>query len=464
MRADHELVTSTGIGTAQDQARSVAIIGGGASGVLTAIQLLAGSDDPGLRVTIHEASGEAGRGVAYGTTDRRHLLNVRARHMSAFRDIPSDLLDWAARTGREVDPQGFLPRMEYAAYLRDTLAERADGRLTVLAGRVHDLVQDANGFTVHSTGGTTEATDVVLAYGNPAPPPLSAGGEPLPDAPWHLPDPWRLDALGVLGDDAQVVIVGTGLTAVDTAITVLDDQPGRRVVMVSRQGLLPRGHVDQNSTAWVSPVPTGHLTADRLAALLSEQIEAARSQGVGWRAVVDGLRAPTQSFWLRLDLTERRTFLERYARQWEIRRHRMAPEVAARLASYRREGRLRVLGGGLQRVTPTGAGCRVQVGETSLSAQAIVNCTGPTTDLRRTSDPLLQTLCQRGTIAPDPLALGLDCTASGEVRDADGQIVPGLFAVGPPRKGTLYESTAVPEIRTQAAELATLLSTAVRRN
>src|SRR5690349_18747884 len=112
-----------------------AVIGGGASGVLTAINLLVrgrrslalpggfATDDPDLEVVIHEASGIVGRGIAYGTNGQRHLLIVRARHMSAFPDSPSDLLDWALRTGRSSDPQGFLPRADYAIYLQDRLAD-----------------------------------------------------------------------------------------------------------------------------------------------------------------------------------------------------------------------------------------------------------------------------------------------------------------------------------------------------
>ena len=121
--------------------RRVAVIGGGASGVLTAINLLARSDDPDLEVVIHEASGVVGRGVAYGTNDQRHLLNVRARHMSALPDSPSDLLDWALRTGRSDDPQGFLPRADYAIYLQDRLTDVADDRLRIQAGRVTDVIE-----------------------------------------------------------------------------------------------------------------------------------------------------------------------------------------------------------------------------------------------------------------------------------------------------------------------------------
>src|SRR3954471_9238303 len=148
----------------------VAIIGGGASGVLTALHLLSTSTDSALCVTVHEASGVLGRGIAYGTSDPRHLLNVRARHMSAYADVPSDLLDWARRAGRDPDPLGFLPRMEYSAYLQDTLADAADHRLTISAGRVGDIEQlPEGGFALHTHDRVTTAARVVLAYGNQKP-------------------------------------------------------------------------------------------------------------------------------------------------------------------------------------------------------------------------------------------------------------------------------------------------------
>ncbi len=433
-----------------------AIIGGGASGVLTALHLLARSDDPHLRVEIHEASGIVGRGVAYGTDDPRHLLNVRSRHMSAFADVPSDLIEWARATGRSHDPQAFLPRMAYATYLQDRLAAVADHRLSIRAGRVDDVVPVGSGFEIRARDVVSTADSVVLAYGNQRPKPLLVDGDVLPAAPWHLPDPWHLAGLRLLPDDATIVVVGTGLTAVDTVITLLEEGPRRRVVMVSRHGLLPHRHVAQQSTAWVQPVPEGVLGADLLAAHVRGQVEAAAAQGVGWRAVVDGLRAATPSLWRRLPPAERRRFLAVHAREWEIRRHRMAPEVADRIRSYADDGRLSVLGGGIAAISDRGATARVRVEgvATPLTAGAVVNCTGPSTDVTRSDDPLLLALRERGLVRPDPLALGIDTTDDGALVGDDGDVVRGVFAVGPPRKGTLWESTAIPEIRAQAADVA----------
>ncbi len=439
-----------------DERTRVAVIGGGASGVLTAINLLVRSDDPALEVVVHEASGILGRGIAYGTNDQRHLLNVRARHMSAFPDSPSDLLDWALRTGRSSDPQGFLPRADYAIYLQDRLADVADDRLRVRAGRVLDVVPGATGFEIVTERSRSRADAVVLCHGNQPPRPLTVAGtgEMLPDAPWHVANPWELARLRALPAEARVVVVGTGLTAVDTVITLLEDGPEREVTMLSRHGLLPKPHVGQAHTAWVTKVPEGPVTADAIAAALTEECKAAAERGVGWRAVVDGLRPATQDLWRRLPQAERERFLSVYARDWEVRRHRMAPDVALRLQRYRYEGRLHVRPGTLDTVTDLGERCRVSSGADEHEVDAVVNCTGPLSDVRRSADPLIQALLARGTVAPDPLALGLDATPEGQVLDATGQPVPDLHLVGPPRKGTLWESTAIPEIRAQAAQVA----------
>lgn len=431
----------------------VVIIGGGASGTLTALNVL--RTDPRVHVTVFEPTGRLGSGVAYGTTDARHLLNVRAGNMSAFPQEPGDLLAWAEQTGRELSATDFLPRREYGEYLRDRLADVAGRRLRVIAERVEELAPVPGGYEVRGDAGAAAvAASVVLAHGNEAPRKLSIGGDPLPEAPWHVADPWNLSWIEALAPDATVVVVGTGLTAIDTAISVLDGAPQRSVVMVSRHGLLPQAHIDCQCVAWVSALPSGPLTADQLADFYQQQVEAAAEHGVNWHHVVDGFRGPTQSIWARLPLAERERFLAVYARAWEVRRHRMAPQIATRLDAFQAEGRLRVSSGGITGIEEASPYPLVRIGEAEVAAHAVVNCTGPQTDVTRSANPVLSALLRRGLAAPDELRLGLSCTPQGELLDAVGQIVPGLLTVGPPRKGTLYETTAIPEIRVQAAEVA----------
>lgn len=103
--------------------RTVLVVGGGFSGTMAAAQLvrqaeLAGID---LRVVLAERTGVIGEGIAYGTSDESHLLNVPAGRMSAWPDKPDDFVAWVGRTIRRVDPWEFVPRAWYGRYVRETL-------------------------------------------------------------------------------------------------------------------------------------------------------------------------------------------------------------------------------------------------------------------------------------------------------------------------------------------------------
>jgi uncharacterized NAD(P)/FAD-binding protein YdhS len=80
--------------------------------------------------------------------------------------------------------------------------------------------------------------------------------------------------------------------------------------------------------------------------------------------------------------------------------------------------------------------------------EVVINATGPEVNPERAQSPLLKNLIARGLTTPDPLGLGIEVT-----RVSDGVSDP-LHTVGSLRKGSLWESTAVPELRVQAAELA----------
>jgi rhodanese-related sulfurtransferase len=189
-------------------------------------------------------------------------------------------------------------------------------------------------------------------------------------------------------------------------------------------------------------------------------VAAAASQGVDWRAVIDALRPHSQRLWLALSWSERARFLRHVRPYWEVHRHRLAPAVEARVEAMVAAGRLKFIAGRFQHLVETAHGLRVTWRprgtdhDQIMEAAKLINCTGPRTDYSKYQHPLYINLLARSLIDHDPLALGLAATPAGEVQRYRGESLGWLYTLGAPLKGVLWESTAAPEIRTQAARIA----------
>jgi uncharacterized NAD(P)/FAD-binding protein YdhS len=192
----------------------------------------------------------------------------------------------------------------------------------------------------------------------------------------------------------------------------------------------------------------------------------ARSAEVGWRAAVDELRPYTEGLWAAADIGQRHRFLRHLRAWWDVHRHRLAPEVAEKIARMQAVGRLEIVAGKLAAISQVGDGICVRYRPrgaddlVALRVRRIINASGPQGDLLRTGEPLLRRLLDRGLIRPDPLRIGIDVTQQSEVIDAGGEPCPTLLALGPMTRGTFWEIVAVPDIRRQTWAVARKLSNA----
>lgn len=437
--------------------RHVAIIGGGFSGTLQAVGLLRHGS---ARVTLIERAGRLARGAAFSTRNPEHLLNVRAAAMSALPDQPCHFADWLAANGGG-DTESFAQRRAYGTYvqqlLKDVMAEAGD-RLVVIEGEAVDVRGGRDGETVMLADGRAIAADaVILSVGNLAPEVPRGIAEAGLEGGVYIADPWAGDIAAGLGRDDNVLLLGTGLTAIDAAL-ILDAAGFRgRIVALSRRGLVPRAHADPAPAAPRDAVPE-----PRCSALLRSV--RADAESLGWRAAVDRLRPVTQALWAAAAPTQRRRFLRHMRPWWDVHRHRIAPEIAAALERMEADGRLVFRAGKLLDVRPSGDGAaicwrpRATDEAEPLHVRRIVNCTGPQGNVARAPEPLLASLLAAGRIRPDPCRIGIDVDADCRTLDAGSEASGSLFAIGPMTRGTFWEIVAVPDIRVQVDSLARRLS------
>ena len=439
--------------------KSFIIVGGGASGVMLAAQLLK-SDDPALRVTLVDKRGVYGRGLAYSTRLDDHLLNVSARGMSAFPDLPDHFYTWLARRSALPDGDGpfFAPRRLYGDYLGEIvseLASRDPQRLRLVEGLASSVVPNASGNEIKlANGSSLIAHAVILAAGHDTEPTSEIGFAVRPDSDVDTPLP----------PEARVLILGTGLSMVDTWLSLRANGHRGPVTALSRRGLLPTPHRPGRPLVLdIADVPLG-TDLSYFVDWFRELVRFHEKAGGNWRDVVDGIRPFNQRIWQSWPVYARRRFLEHTKAWWDIHRHRMAPPIHERLKGAIEAGDLKLLAGRIldARTTPDGYLVRIQPRHRScveeIAVARVYDCTGIVRDVASGSLRVVRSLVDRGLARNDPLRVGLDVTTDCAVIDASGKASDRIYAIGPLTRGTFFEIDAIPEIRVQAARLAARLT------
>lgn len=439
--------------------REVVIVGGGFSGAMVAVHTL--RLDPSARVTLIDREGRFARGVAYSTTCLAHLLNVHTARMSAFPDDPEHLLRWVrVHHDANIAPDSFIPRAHYGEYLRSILEEAQSAepsRIRLLRDSVALIEHSQRPRVYLKENGTIEADAVVLALGHSLPrDPWVSEGADFYSSPRYIRDAWSDAASQIQNSREDVLIIGSGLTMYDIALSLIDRGHQGTIHAVSRRALLPRVHADRPLNLTGGPSPSIWLEPPTTARELLRRVRRVidTSPSIDWRAVIDSIRPVTAAVWKSLPERERTRFLSHVRPFWEVHRHRAAVQIDRRIQQLIDDETLVLHRGPVRAWKQTSDGVIVELPGRTLRVGHVINCTGPDSDVERSNNPLVRTLLEQGLIKRDAHGLGVETADNGAVIDAQGQASSWLYTLGTWRKPALWESVAVPELRAQALELA----------
>lgn len=460
---------------ADETSRAIVIVGGGLSGALVAIQLLQRASSP-LRVVVIEPRAEVGRGVAYSTVSPAHLLNVRTGNMSIFPEQPEDFLNYLQTTeSGNLSSKDFAQRQRFGAYVSERLASAQRGaaagvRFEHIRGRAQRIDLDSRGGAeVTREGGSVVRARVTLEGGSVvlADAVVVALGNNPPAMPFANPDGveilsgWSAAASEGVAKDDTVLIVGSGLTAVDAVLALAEREHRGRIRVVSMHGRWPLVHANPQPTT-LAPMAVSE-GGSVLAILRELRMQARRYEAAGesWQIGFDQLRPQINPIWRYWPERERRRFLRHARPLWEIHRHRMPPEAAAIIDRLNQRGQLTTHRGRVIELRSSDDGlARVTIASASpnrlldLKVHRVIVCTGPEPDFRQAAQPVVRDLIDRELIQLDSENLGLLVTDDFALIQYDDKPSPVLFGLGPQIKGSLWETTATPEIRVQARALA----------
>ena len=448
---------------------------------MLAVQLarLAGNQPLDCDVHLLEPRPVPGPGLAYTARRPEYLLNVRSQFLSAFPEQPEHFRNWLRIMGPpEPCAQGFCSRQSYGRYLQQLVGQvlewpslngvrcqwhnQAAKSVTVAADGRSAVVQLRNDQLIRSDF-------VVLALGNFAPAPPTRDQLAYLNHPTYHANPWARGALRDIAPEDSVLLVGTGLTAVDVLLGLRADGHQGPIMAVSGHGRWPAAHRPATAEypSYYATELAGLTTVADVLRVVRHHLRVAQHQGFNWRPVIDALRPDLGRIWAAWPLAEQARFLRHLARRWAIARHRNPPANADVLNELLASGRVRQYVGRVQAITPEAAELRVAVRHgqeppQELRARHVINCTGPLLDYGRIQEPLVVVLRAHGHLTPDALRLGIRTDSHGALLNAAGQPSSVLFTLGASRRPQYFESTAVPELRAQAITLAQELGQRLR--
>jgi hypothetical protein len=242
--------------TRKEPITTIAIIGGGVSGTLTAFYLV--RQGTPARVILIDKQHDFGLGLAYSTPSLRHLLNVPAGKISALPDQPNHFLNWLRRNH---DPAAtektFAPRSVFGRYIQSLL--KSTSQLDREIATVVDVRLQGSGAVLRLDNGCElRAGLVVLATGNFDPDPLPGITKAASDSGLYRHNAWATETYDGLHPEARVALIGTGLTGVDVVLRLRELGHRGKIIALSRHGIFPNRHDDHaplSSTAIPSDAP-----------------------------------------------------------------------------------------------------------------------------------------------------------------------------------------------------------------
>lgn len=443
---------------------SIAIVGAGYSGVSLAANIHRLAKTP-IHIYLIGKLALFGKGVAYSTQNPLHLLNVRAKDMSAFNHDDMHFVNWLkmknihAQLGIENDElhDYFIPRKFYGDYLADILravliTSKSGCEVEAIHGEAISVEKNNEGIVLGlADGSIVKANLLVLAHGHI-----------IPHAHFNtdntvkiIQNPWDFEAYKEISQKSRVFIVGTGLTMIDAVIQLKSQNHEGKIMALSRHGLLSQVNLPETSHYQFDPM-LFPISLKKLIKVIREEINMHAHQDEFHQSLFKALRLKANEVWSSFSFFEKKQLINHLMPYWEKFRHRVAPKISHSINIYINDKSLEILSGHIVEIINQRVVVRTRRHQelSAFQADYLINCTGPEKYDHKNLMPILDSLISQGYVLYNDLHLGINVSKSGAVIDRFGVESRTMYVLGPPRKGVLIETTAVKEIRVQSEELA----------
>ena len=453
-------------------------------------------------VQIFEPNSQAGAGYAYQHDNASNLLNTRAAGMSALHSNSNHFYEWALKNEIlwcakfpkvKLTPDAFVPRALFGLYMNEVYDDAVVmlNRRGVFVQHIEASVtcfRTQNGrYEISTEHGRKYSADFsVLAIGNQE----SMQFDYLKPITGYFSTPYPCTKITqAIGSDKSVGILGSSLSAIDAAVSLLDSGHRGKILMISRNGRLPSVRGEHNITrkptlltregvSELAKARGGHLRLMEVAELLRREIESQEGTSLDlnlllranqgphryldaeieeasvqdriWQAVVYGLNDAIDLIWYYLPDDDKIIFEREFKNQWLSYRVSFPLDNALKMQKLLHSNQLSVYGGcsdvcfndALDQFAINVMDSKYSFAA-SLYTDCLINATGYTSVVSQFRSQLLRSMVSSGQARSHKFGgievdfdTSLVLTRSGKQHD-------GLFALGSMVNGTYFWTNAM---------------------
>lgn len=481
---------------------SLAIAGCGSVGVSFLYQFLHLLEDAKvparMSILIVDPRHRVGSGVPYQPGDKTALLNTRTGTTSATFKDAAHFHQWVIEHADDLasdypdldtSRNGFVPRSVFGRYLEDLYLQTLE-RAHRIGVQIVRCTANLCGVELSSNCDVRLLTDAGPAYstqrlllctGNPASRPYGD----LCGTPNYIHSPYPADRnLQRIPTDARVCVIGSGLTAIDTAIALHRNNGVRDIVCVSKNGRLQSVKslsTEQPTLRTITPENLAKLSAERgrgltLAELaqmfakevedysgrpfkldeillpelachdyLRHEIETAEEGSKPWQATLYAINNIIDIVWKHLSDGGRHEFLSRYRDDFMSYKVAIPLKNARILDGMMSAGSLRIVKvlGEIEYLPGEAVyhGVAQEAHDTrkfDVQADYVINATGFPISYAKSADPLVASLLTAGLTVESPFGgLTVDFDSSN-LLDKSGRRIKRISCLGTATTGTYF--------------------------
>lgn len=484
----------------------ISIIGGGAVGVSILYQLIKKNIDTyyisGLEINIFEKNLSIGRGLAYGHDSEINLLNRPIETMSAVHGNQNDFIDWLSNNNHwkksypnihiDKNKGNFLPRSLFGMYLESLFADsleiaKNNGiKINIIYDEVINLQKNKNKFFVVTKNGNSYLShSVVLALGQTN----SRHYDHLKLTNKYFESPYPTTLVrNEIPKNASIAIIGSRLSAIDSAIALCESGHQGEITFISRNGYLPsvRPHgifnyklkiLTAKNIDELSHFGATNIKLKQIVKLLEKEFYLAtgKSQSIKewfsrpkdpilylknelfnldchdsiiWQSIMIAMNNVIELIWHKLSNQDKKIFIKRYRSRWMAYRVGIPLQNAKKILSLMESGKITSVNS-LNSISYNKNIEKFVIQFNSNSTNKIfeyaINATGSCSEIKNSQSSLLLNMMKNGFLQPSQFGgMNVDFSSS-KIIDRNGVADDNLYAIGTLTEGT-YFFTSVLEL------------------